>query len=301
MLHTTFLERRRLEAARRAAVWSSINCGRLNALLQAISAAKPVLCGKTRRARRSRPAGRRGRAARLARRVGRCPSRSKKNCSRADRRGAVGRQPDVSAATSTSGFIRPRARAAGRWRCSTRPRIGSGGSNAGNMCSTPPAFSRDDCCLMAFSFGPFIGFWSAFDAAACRGCLVVPGGGMNTLARLELLRTGQATVVFCTPSYALHMAEVGARASDRRRLSWACRSWCWPASRGARSARPRPDRTALERQGVRSWRGDRSRAPGAMAMPRTRACTCWKASSSPSSSRSKPARRPPKANCPNWC
>ncbi len=66
-----------------------------------------------------------------------------------------------------------------------------------------------DCCLMAFSFGPFIGFWSAFEAAAARGCLVVPGGGMNTLARLELLRTSQATVVFCTPSYALHMAEVG--------------------------------------------------------------------------------------------
>ena len=48
-----------------------------------------------------------------------------------------------------------------------------------------------DCCLMAFSFGPFIGFWSAFEAAAARGCLVVPGGGMNTLARLELMRTSQ--------------------------------------------------------------------------------------------------------------
>jgi phenylacetate-CoA ligase len=66
-----------------------------------------------------------------------------------------------------------------------------------------------DVCLMAFSFGPFIGFWSAYEAAAARGCLVVPGGGMNTLARLELIRTTQASVVFCTPSYALHMAEVG--------------------------------------------------------------------------------------------
>ena len=35
---------------------------------------------------------------------------------------------------------------------------------------------------MAFSFGPFVGFWSAFDAACARGCLVVPGGGMSTLA-----------------------------------------------------------------------------------------------------------------------
>jgi len=68
----------------------------------------------------------------------------------------------------------------------------------------------DDCVFMAFSFAPFVGFWSAYDAAVARGCLVVPGGGMNTLARLELLRSTGATVVFCTPSYALHMAEVGA-------------------------------------------------------------------------------------------
>jgi len=68
----------------------------------------------------------------------------------------------------------------------------------------------EDCVLMAFSFGPFIGFWSAYDAACARGCLVVPGGGTNTLGRLELLRTSKATVVFCTPSYALHMAETGA-------------------------------------------------------------------------------------------
>ena len=68
--------------------------------------------------------------------------------------------------------------------------------------------THQDVALMAFSFGPFIGFWSAHDAAVARGCLVVPGGGMNTLARLELLRTSGATVMFCTPSYALHLAEV---------------------------------------------------------------------------------------------
>jgi phenylacetate-CoA ligase len=38
----------------------------------------------------------------------------------------------------------------------------------------------------------------------------VPGGGLNTLARLELLRTTKVTAIFCTPSYALHMAEVAA-------------------------------------------------------------------------------------------
>jgi phenylacetate-CoA ligase len=67
-----------------------------------------------------------------------------------------------------------------------------------------------DRVLMAFSFGPFIGFWSAFDAAVERGCLLLPGGGLSTLARLEMARANGADVVFCTPSYALRMAEVGA-------------------------------------------------------------------------------------------
>lgn len=66
-----------------------------------------------------------------------------------------------------------------------------------------------DRVLMAFSFGPFVGFWSAYEAAAARGCLMVPGGGMTSAARLELIRTSGATVVCCTPSYALHLAEVG--------------------------------------------------------------------------------------------
>lgn len=68
--------------------------------------------------------------------------------------------------------------------------------------------NESDCVLMAFSFGPFVGFWSAFDAAVERGCLVIPTGAMNTDSRLELIQSSGATVVFCTPSYALHMAQV---------------------------------------------------------------------------------------------
>ena len=65
-----------------------------------------------------------------------------------------------------------------------------------------------DRALMAFSFGPFIGFWSAYDAVAARGALVIPTGGLSTLARLELMREMNATVLLCTPTYALRMAEV---------------------------------------------------------------------------------------------
>lgn len=65
-----------------------------------------------------------------------------------------------------------------------------------------------DRVFLAFSFGPFIGFWSAHQACVDRGAMVIPGGGLSTLARLEFMRTSGATVVCCTPTYALHMAEV---------------------------------------------------------------------------------------------
>lgn len=70
--------------------------------------------------------------------------------------------------------------------------------------------TADDRALLAFSFGPFIGFWSAHDALAARGALAIPSGGMNSLARLELMERTAATVLCCTPSYALRLAEVAA-------------------------------------------------------------------------------------------
>jgi phenylacetate-CoA ligase len=70
--------------------------------------------------------------------------------------------------------------------------------------------TSSDRALLAFSFGPFIGFWSAFDALVARGTLVIPGGGMTSLGRIELLRTARVTALLCTPTYALHLAEVAA-------------------------------------------------------------------------------------------
>ena len=68
--------------------------------------------------------------------------------------------------------------------------------------------TEDDRIMMAFSFGPFIGFWSAFDATIARGAMCIPSGGMSTLSRIEMIQSTQTNVLFCTPSYALHLAEV---------------------------------------------------------------------------------------------
>lgn len=65
-----------------------------------------------------------------------------------------------------------------------------------------------DRLFFPFSFGPFLGFWTAFEAATRLGCLCLPGGGMSSTARLRMLVENQATVVFCTPTYALRLAEV---------------------------------------------------------------------------------------------
>ncbi len=65
-----------------------------------------------------------------------------------------------------------------------------------------------DRLLFPFSFGPFIGFWSAFESAVALGNLCLPAGGMTTTARLQFLLDNDVTLICCTPTYALRMAEV---------------------------------------------------------------------------------------------
>ena len=68
-----------------------------------------------------------------------------------------------------------------------------------------------DRIYFAFSFGPFLGFWTAFEAAAKYGCLCIPGGGLTSAARLRAIIEHRAQVLCCTPTYALHLGEVAAR------------------------------------------------------------------------------------------
>ncbi len=69
---------------------------------------------------------------------------------------------------------------------------------------------RGDRIFFAFSFGPFLGFWVGFEAAARVGAMAIPGGGMRTAARLRTIVETSATVLCCTPTYAIRMGEVAA-------------------------------------------------------------------------------------------
>ena len=65
-----------------------------------------------------------------------------------------------------------------------------------------------DRIFFAFSFGPFIGFWSAYEGARRIGALSVPGGGMTSLQRVRAICSNDISTLICTPTYALHLAEV---------------------------------------------------------------------------------------------
>jgi phenylacetate-CoA ligase len=67
-----------------------------------------------------------------------------------------------------------------------------------------------DRIFFAFSFGPFLGFWTAFDAAYQIGAHAIPAGGMSSRQRLAVIAAVAPTVVCCTPTYALRLAEVAA-------------------------------------------------------------------------------------------
>ena len=70
-----------------------------------------------------------------------------------------------------------------------------------------------DRIFFAFSFGPFLGFWTAFEAATRLGLLSFPGGGLTSIARIRSLLDHGVTTLCCTPTYALHLGET-ARANQ---------------------------------------------------------------------------------------
>ena len=69
---------------------------------------------------------------------------------------------------------------------------------------------RSNPILFTFSFGPFLGFWTAFEAAVDLGCLCIPAGGLSSRARLQVILDNRVSVICCTPTYALRLAEVAA-------------------------------------------------------------------------------------------
>ena len=62
--------------------------------------------------------------------------------------------------------------------------------------------------FFAFSFGPFLGFWTAYEAATQLGFLAIPGGGMRSEARLQMMQRFDVTALCGTPTYALRLGGI---------------------------------------------------------------------------------------------
>lgn len=67
--------------------------------------------------------------------------------------------------------------------------------------------TAEDRVFVAFSFAPFIGFWAAVEGVRRVGAMLIPGGGLSTRQRVEAILESKSTVVVCTPTYALRLAE----------------------------------------------------------------------------------------------
>lgn len=65
-----------------------------------------------------------------------------------------------------------------------------------------------DIVFFPFSFGPHVAFWGLFEGAQDIGSLTISGGGWDTQQRIKGIMENQVTVICCTPTYALRIAEV---------------------------------------------------------------------------------------------
>jgi phenylacetate-CoA ligase len=57
-------------------------------------------------------------------------------------------------------------------------------------------------------FGPHVWLWGVLEALNHMKIGVIPGGGMDAVARARIIDRFRPTVVACTPSYALHLGRV---------------------------------------------------------------------------------------------
>ena len=84
--------------------------------------------------------------------------------------------------------------------------------------ATAAGATADDVAHVAFGYGMFTGgFWLHYGLQKL-GATVIPHSAGNTQRQIQFMEDFGATVLICTPSYALHLAEVIERAGARERM-----------------------------------------------------------------------------------
>jgi phenylacetate-CoA ligase len=74
-------------------------------------------------------------------------------------------------------------------------------------CLTMAGITSDDVMQISYGYGLFTGGLGMHYGAETVGCTVIPISGGNTRRQLQLMSDFGSTVLACTPSYALHLAD----------------------------------------------------------------------------------------------
>lgn len=69
-------------------------------------------------------------------------------------------------------------------------------------------FRETDRVFIPFGYNVYVAFWEGHYAAEKIGCMVVPGGALNTRGRINKILEIKATGLLNTPTYGIHLAEV---------------------------------------------------------------------------------------------
>lgn len=75
-------------------------------------------------------------------------------------------------------------------------------------CLTMAGATKDDIVQNCYGYGLFTGGFGVHYGAQKIGAMVVPASAGNTRRQIEIMRDFGTTILTCTPSYALYMAEV---------------------------------------------------------------------------------------------
>jgi phenylacetate-CoA ligase len=146
-----------------------------------------------------------------------------------------------------------------------------------------------DRFFLPFGYNIFIAFWAAHYAAEKIGCEVIPGGVLNTEARILKMQELKATAMGATPSYVLGMAETARKSPSpanpgaasrlpgkewRRRgaLKFMTRSAAPKSATGAGNADIKPVYTSMK---ASSWWKSKILIPANPSPSRARGARWW--------------------------
>ncbi len=72
-------------------------------------------------------------------------------------------------------------------------------------------FRETDTVFVPFGYNVYVAYWEGHYAAEKLGCMVVPGGALDTKGRINKMLEVKATASLNTPTYGMHMAETASK------------------------------------------------------------------------------------------